>query len=210
MVIVFDVDGTVLDTYAHVRASYIEVFKKMLPDFKYTEELLKSFFGPPLPDTFMKIVNDEELTKLLVEEFFRVSRLNVKEYLKVFPKTFETLAQLKRQGYILTVASNKSKKSILEGFEVVGLNGYFDFIIGYDSVQNPKPHPEGIKIIENHFQDQCILVGDTGYDILTAKNAHIKSVGVTWALTSREELIKAGADYVIDDFEELLEIVKEL
>lgn len=209
MVIVFDVDGTILDTFDHIRASYIEVFKEMLPDYKYTEEELKSFFGPPLPDTFMSVVHDERLTEILVKKYRELSKKIMKDYLKVFPKTFEILDYLKKNNYKIAVASNKQKSVILEGFDIVGLNGYFDLIIGYDSVENPKPHPEGINKIRKHFNDECILVGDSLFDITTAKNANIKSVGVTWALTSREELLKAGADYVISDFSELIKIVKE-
>lgn len=209
MVIVFDVDGTILDTFPHIKASYLEVFKRLKPDFECSEELLKSFFGPPLPDTFKNIVKDEEIDRY-VTEYHEVSRKNMREYLRVFPNTILTLQTLKTLGYKLAVDSNKLEKAIIESFEVVGLTGYFDLIIGYDSVNNPKPHEEGIRKIETYFQDTAILVGDSVFDIQTAKNANVKSVGVTWALTSKTDLQKAGADYVIDDFRDLIKIVKEL
>lgn len=209
MVIVFDVDGTILDTYPLIRASYLEVFRRLKPDFICSEELLKSFFGPPLPDTFRNIVPDEEIDKY-VEEYHRVSREKMKEYLRVFPNTFSTLQTLKTLGYKLAIDSNKLEEAIIESFNVVGLDGYFDLIIGYDTVKNPKPHQEGIRTIESTFHDSALLVGDSVFDIKTAKNAKVKSIGVTWALTTKADLQKAGADYVIDDFRDLIKIVKEL
>lgn len=209
MVIVFDVDGTILDTFPHIKASYLTVFKKLLPDFVCTEALLKSFFGPPLPDTFRNIVNEDEIDKF-VDEYHRVSRANIKEYLRTFPDTIKTLDKLKAMGFKLAVSSNKQKKAILEAFELVGLNNYFDLIIGYDSVKFPKPHKEGLEQIKAYFKDDAILVGDSIFDILTAQNAGVKSIGVTWALTTESELIEAGADYVINNFNELIEIVKGL
>lgn len=208
MVIVFDVDGTILDTFPHIKATYTAVFQKLKPEFKLTEDLLKSFFGPPLPDTFKNIVPDEEIP-MYCEEYHRISKTLMKDYLKVFPGTFETLTMLKNLNYKLAVDSNKQKEAIEEAFHVVGLNGYFDLIVGYDSVTNPKPHEEGIHLIEDYFHDEALMIGDSVFDIMTAKNAKIKSVGVTWALTSKEELLKAGANYVIDHFHDLIKIVKE-
>ena len=209
MVIVFDVDGTILDTFPHIKASYLKVFDKLLPGFTCSEEMLRSFFGPPLPDTFKNIVKDDEIDKF-VKEYHQVSNSIAKEYLRTFPDTFKTLDTLKAMGYKLAVDSNKQENAIIEAFDLVGLNGYFDLIIGYDSVSNPKPHEEGLKQIAAYFNDDVVLVGDSLFDIETAKNANVKSVGVTWALTTKAELIEAGADYVIDDFNSLIEIVKEL
>lgn len=210
MIIAFDVDGTILDTYNHIRATYIEVFKKYLPDYLYTEEVLKSFFGPPLPETFYSIVKDDSLTEFLCDRYREISKEIIRDYLKVFPYTHEVLALLKKEGYKLAVVSNKQKSAILDGFDVVGLNGVFDLIIGYDSVTNPKPDPEGIRKIEEYYNDKCILVGDSLFDIMTAKNSGIKSIGVTFALTTKNELIEAGATKVIDSFTELLDVIKEL
>lgn len=210
MVIIFDVDGTVLDTYEHIRHTYMDVFAKMLPNYHYTEEELQSFFGPPLPDTFNSIVHDEELTKKLVQEYRKMSKKNLQKYLKVYPHTFEVLEALRKGGFTLTILSNKVHEAIIEGFNAVGLLPYFDLILGYDDVQNPKPHPEGVYYIQERYHDECILVGDSIFDIATAKNAGIKAVGVTWALTTKRQLLEAGADVVIDDFLELLKIIKEL
>ena len=54
MIVIFDLDGTLVDTYPIIRKTLVELFDKYLPDFKYDEEFLKSFFGPTLQDSFYK------------------------------------------------------------------------------------------------------------------------------------------------------------
>lgn len=209
MIIAFDVDGTLLNTYPLVRASYIYAFNKLLPTFKYDEVLLKSFFGPPLPDTFFQVTHDENQVKELIATYQDFSNRNAKKYLTVYPHTHEILKTLQKEGHHLVVLSNKKTDAIIFEFKTVGIIKYFDDIIGYDKVNNPKPDSEGIYLLQSKYQEKCLLVGDSVFDIKTAKNANIKAVGVTWALTAKDDLINAGADYLIDDFLELKKIVKE-
>lgn len=210
MVIIFDVDGTLIDTYPHVRASYIHVLEKFFPDYQYTEEQLKSFFGPTLPDTFRTLTNDEALVKTLVNEYIAHSKTIASEYIRVFPDTIATLKRLKQEGYQLAVLSNKRTEVIKEQFRLLGIFDYFDQIIGYNDVKNPKPHPEGIRIIQSKLGTECIFIGDTVYDIKTAKNAGVIAIGVLWALTKAEALRDAGADYIINNYQEFFEILRRL
>jgi len=204
VVVIFDVDGTILDTYPLVRASYIHTFKKYLPEYEYDEKLLKSFFGPPLPDTFKKVTSDDELIKLLILEYQKFSNENAEKYLKTFPNLIPVLKNLKSKGHKLAVLSNKHSEAIRFEFKTLGIFPYFDFIIGYNDVVNPKPHPEGIYKIKEKFKEDCIFVGDSIYDIEAAKNANVKIIIVSWA--NLPESVKV--DYVIDEFSEILEIIE--
>lgn len=207
MVVIFDVDGTLVDTYPHVRSSYIYVLDKFIPEYKYTEEQLKSFFGPTLPDTFRTIVSDEEMVQKLVSEYVKHSKATVNDYISLFPGTIETLDRLKKEGYKLAVLSNKQSKVIKEQFAILGIFDYFEEIIGYNDVNNPKPDPEGINIIQDRLGKDCVFIGDTTYDIKAAVNAGIPGIGVLWALTTEQELKNAGAQYVIKNYKQLFEIL---
>jgi len=208
MVIIFDVDGTLIDTYPHVRASYIHVFDTYLPEYKYTEVELKSFFGPTLPNTFRTITADEELVKKLVKAYIDYSKTIVRDYIKLFPNTIETLERLKESGYKLAVLSNKRTEVIKEQFKILAIDKYFDLIIGYNDVKNPKPHPEGVYLIQERLAKDVVFIGDSVFDMATAKNAGIIGIGALWALTSAEELKKAGANYLIKNYKQLFEILE--
>ena len=209
MIVVFDLDGTILDTYPIIRNSFISVFEKFLPDLHYTEDDLKSYFGPSLYQTFMKIVNDEKLTEKLIKEYRYFSSRNHKD-VKAFSDVEKALKILKEKGHKLAILSNKMNQSINTGLNITNLRNYFDLIVGIDDVSNPKPNPEGLFNIMNHFKDEnCLFVGDSHGDLLTSQAANIPFVGVTWAINDASTFEGWGADYTINNFNELIKIVEE-
>lgn len=210
MVLLFDLDGTILDTYDLIRANFITLFKRFLPSYKYTEDDLRSFFGPALVDTFRKIGCNEEETKMLFKEYRKISDMQQSQYLKLFPNTVETLEALKKKGYTLAIFSNKIKEAIVSGLIEKGLLDYFELIIGVDGVNVPKPNPEGILRVKEHFKDDCIYIGDAVGDMMTARNANVIGIGVTQSGTSKEVLESAGADYVIDKLSDIVELLEEI
>ena len=156
MILIFDLDGTILDTFDLIRGTFIEVFKRFLPTYKYTEEDLRSFFGPSLYDTFRKIGCDEEKCHQLFNEYRKINDARQKEFLKVFPNTDVLLKNLKSKNYKLAIFSNKIHKTIVAGLKEKNLDIYFDYILGVDEVVNPKPHPEGILKIKRYLSYQRI------------------------------------------------------
>lgn len=209
MVLLFDLDGTVLDTYDLIRQNFITLFKRFLPSYKYTEEDLRSFFGPALVTTFKKIGCNEEETQFLFKEYRKISDSLQSKYLKVFPKTKETLLALKEKGYRLAIFSNKVYEAIVSGLREKDLLDCFEFILGVDGVSIPKPNPEGILTVKKHFNDECVYIGDAPSDMLTARNANVIGIGVTQAGVSKDTLLENGATYVIDKISDLVELLEE-
>lgn len=211
MILIFDLDGTVLDTFQLIRASFIHTFEKHLPDYQYTEEEIASYFGPVLDDTFGKIVNDPKQIQEMIQTYRKFNLSNHDRFVSAFPGAKETIDQLKQEGYTIAIMSNKMHDAVAHGLEIVGLLNYFDLVIGSDDVKNVKPNPEGILKILSHFNDNnAIMIGDTAYDMQAAKNADIISIGVTWALTSEEVLLESGADYVANSYHDVYKLIKEV
>ena len=110
----------------------------------------------------------------------------------------------------LAVITNKPEafsRTILEG---LGLAGYFREILGYDSVERKKPHPEGILQALHGWgvePTRAVMVGDSDHDILAGKAAGTVTVAVAYGFKSAEELLSAGPDYLIHDIRELIELV---
>lgn len=210
MVLLFDLDGTILDTYSLIRQTFIEVFKRFLPTYKYTEDDLRSFFGPSLYETFRKIGCCEEDCQKLFFEYRKINKSLQSKYLKKFPNTDIVLQELKRKGYTLAIFSNKIHEAIVSGLDEVNLTHYFDYILGVDEVNFPKPNPEGIEKVKNKFNDECIYIGDTKGDMLTAKKANVLAIGVLHSGSLKEDLISGGADYIIEKISDLPKILEVL
>ncbi len=210
MLLIFDLDGTILDTYPLIRETFIQLFHKFLPEYQYHEADLQSFFGPGLLDTFQKIGCDEEQSKYLFQEYRKLSVKLQPNYLRMFPNTIEVLQELKKNGYKMAILSNKINEAITSNLEQMKLLSYFDLIIGIDQVVKPKPDREGIDIIKQKMGiEKCVYIGDTKTDMQTALNAGIDGIGAGWALTSSEDLFAAGAKYVAFDMKDFFKIVRE-
>jgi len=209
VVIIFDLDGTLLDTYELIKASFIHTFQKHLPEYQYTDEELDSFFGPLLDESFAKLTKDEKQISEMIKTYREFNLSMHHKYVKTFPYAKEVLEKLYNENYKLAVLSNKRRDAVLLGLDITGLTKYFNIILGSNDVTQVKPHPEGIFKVLEHFQtSQAVMVGDTAYDMQAAQNAGIVGIGVSWANTSVEQLQKSGAHYIAHDYLELYEMIK--
>ena len=94
----------------------------------------------------------------------------------------------------------------------MGIADYISYILGADDVKEAKPKPEPVlKTLANmHFDSgKTLVVGDMAVDIQMGANAGTKTCGVTWGNGNREELEEAGATFIIDRIEDLIEIVNK-
>lgn len=211
MIVIFDLDGTLLDTYELIRESFIHVFEKHMPNYPYTEEEIQSFFGPVLEDSFATLTNDQNEIFEMVETYRHFNIENHDIYLKTFQGAKEVIERLKEEGYQLAIYSNKRRDAIFRGLDLVGLTSNFEFVVSSDDVKNVKPHPEGVTKVLEFFQNKnAIMVGDTTYDIKAAKAAGILAMGVTWSFYSKETLLESGADLIANSFEDVYEKIIEV
>jgi phosphoglycolate phosphatase len=91
-----------------------------------------------------------------------------------------------------------------------GIDRYFEYIVGSDSVENHKPHPEPVlKTLAALYLSPCevLVVGDMPVDIAMAHNADVRAVGVSYGNATHNELEEAKADWIIDDITKLLDII---
>lgn len=210
--IVFDCDGTLLNTYPLIMESFKRTFKKYLPDYSLTEEELNSFFGPSLRVTFLKYFEESRVDEI-IHSYREISKSLMPTWIHAFKGIIELLDYLKENEYPISILSNKAYDMIIYGLELTNITHYFDVVIGYEQMPEHKPHPAGIDVIKNFYKtednDNIYLIGDTLIDISTAINAGINSIGATWCITKKEDFIKGNAKYIIDEPSELIKILEE-
>ena len=127
-----------------------------------------------------------------------------------FPHVIDTLRRLHADGKVLAIASSRSSDS-LEGYiDQLHIGEYISCVVSGDDVEHAKPAPDMVFMVLERLHgtaEEALVAGDMAYDIDMGRNAGTKTCGVTYGNGTRDEL--ANADYVIDDFAELLDIVKE-
>lgn len=212
--IIFDFDGTLGDT----RRTIVGTMQMTIKELKLpsrTDAECASTIGLPLAGCFRELfpdVSDEFISKC-AETYRRIFSENLQATKpETFPGVVKTLEVLKGRGFILTVASSRSHKSLIELSHNIGIAEDLSYLIGADDVREAKPNPEPVLKILADMQfkaSETLVVGDMAVDILMGTNAGTKTCGVTWGNGTREELMDAGADYIIDRMEELIEIVSQ-
>ena len=205
---IFDLDGTVTDSGpGSMNAIRYAVKKRGLPET--SEEVLRSFIGPPLKEQFIKFCGfSEEEGARAVEhyrEYYRDRGIFENEVYEGVP---ELLRELKDAGLTVIMATSKPETfavTIAEHFEI---SLYFDFIGGslMDGRRTKKSEVieyvlEGAGVTD---RSTVLMIGDRDYDILGAKEAGVHSMGVLYGYGPREELEAAGADFLVERPEDAL------
>ncbi len=209
-VIIFDCDGTILDTFLLIEKTVFATFAKMLPSYPLTKEEAHQFFGPLIDDSFKRYAKDDVEKQALIDCYIDINNKLMANYIRTFDGIEELLQKLKAKGYFLAIVSNKVSKSIIKGLKICKIDQYFDLIIGAEKMKLPKPNPDGIYQVLDYYQTtDAIFVGDTIIDIQTGQNANLKTIGVTWCKTSKESFIKNQATFIVDKPEEILTIIGE-
>ena len=210
--IIFDFDGTLGNTQRNIVTTMQMTIQDMQLSPRSEQECV-STIGLPLAECFRTLFPDIEnkFISRCIETYRRIFNENLQRIQpEAFPGVVSTLKILKEQGLTLTIASSRSHRSLMELTHSMGISGYISFLIGADDVNDAKPNPEPVlkTLAVMHFEcSEVLVVGDMAIDILMGANAGVKTCGVTWGNGTREELKEAGADYIIDRIEDLINLL---
>ncbi|OBZ15378.1 MULTISPECIES: pyrophosphatase PpaX [Bacillales] len=204
----FDLDGTIIDTNELIIRSFIESLQGITPEGFGREHIIPSM-GQPLTDQ-MKLFSGLEDVTHLVAAYREVNLRLHDEYVKAFDYVNEVIERLHGEGIQIGVVTTKMRLTTERGLKYTGLFDYVDAIVTIDDVVNPKPHPEPVsKAIGLLGADPAttMMVGDSTVDIESAIAAGAIAVGVAWSLKGELKLKDAGAHHVIHDMRDLYAFV---
>lgn len=211
--IILDFDGTLGDTRHNiVKTLQATLSQKRLP--VPGEEECAATIGIPLYDAFLRLAphittNEAQECVDLYRNIFEVNKKKLMPQL--FPHVLETLNTLHKRGIILTIASSRSNISLHDFIHEMQLAKYITYTIGAEDVTHAKPHPEPVlKTLEAYgiAAKETLVVGDMPYDIIMGINAGTHTCGVTYGNATRQQLKDSNAEYIIDEFAELLNVIE--
>lgn len=210
-VLLFDLDGTLLDTEQLIKQSFTHVFKQYKPEYQLSDEELLSFMGPTLQESFRKYF-DESMIDELVECYRTYNLAHHDELVKPLPEAKELLHKWKSEGYQIAVVSSKYRDVVVRGLECCDMMKDVDLVLGGNEYEKSKPDKQGLIRacqLMNVSHDDSIYVGDSHSDILAAKNAGMYSVGYVSNAKREQELRNQKPNRVIFHLSELDEVLKE-
>ena len=208
--VIFDLDGTVLNTDLVIKKSFEHVFQIYKPDYKLSEEDYLSFLGPSLKASFERYF-PKEMSDELIACYREYNHSHHKEYVTIYPTVIETLKTLTENGYPLAIVTTKLTDAAYLGLDLFDITQYFDIVLGIDKVINVKPDPEGIfKVIEETKCKKAIMIGDNTSDILAGQNANVYTIAVKWSPKGTKEVEALHPDLMIDQMDEIIEFIERV
>ncbi|MEH7883476.1 pyrophosphatase PpaX [Bacillus sp. JJ1609] len=205
--VLFDLDGTLIDTNELIISSFLHTMEHYYPG-QYQRADVLPFLGPSLQETF-EPMNPQGFEEMITT--YRTYNLANHDLLvKEFEGVYETVRTLKENGFHLGIVTTKRSDVVEMGLKLTGLDEFFEVIVALDHVENPKPDPEPLlKALEllGSSPERAVMVGDNHHDILGGKNAGTKTIGVSWSIKGREHLEQYKPDYILDKMADILPIL---
>lgn len=200
--LLFDLDGTLLDTNPLIIASFRHTLGYYFPDETYRDEDIFPFIGPTLEKSF-KALNEPEWKEM--QAFYRSFNIAMHDQLVAeYPGVIEGLYRLHAKGFKMGVVTSKGRPVVEQGLRLFNIDHLFDVVITADDVVHEKPHAEPVERALRALgstADRAVMVGDNDTDIFSGKNAGTKTVAVGWALKGRAFLEALEPDVIIDSME---------
>lgn len=221
--VIFDLDGTLLDTLTDIASSMNKALVTMkLP--VHPVEAYKGFVGNGLADLAKQALPKSAQTKKSVEElsqlFWKFYDINWRDNTKVFPGVLYLLKLCLSRKIKLAILSNKphfyTKQMIRYYFRGALINYHknpFGIYSGEQKDKPVKPDPTIALELASRLKakpEEILFIGDMAIDIQTAKNAGMIAVGATWGYRGRKELEEAGADYIFDTATQIASFIETI
>lgn len=211
--ILFDLDGTITDSFEGITKCVQYALKHKGIEVENLDNL-RSYIGPPLKYSFQKNYDfDDETTSYLIEKYReRFDKVGIFEN-RLYDGVEECLKDLKEKGYPLALASSKPEEACKKILEKHGLDGYFDEIVGATLDERISTKQEVLQEVFRRMKvenpRECLLIGDTIFDVEGAKEAGMECIGVSYGFGDKKEMEQAGALVVCDNLKEVEKYIEQ-
>ncbi len=211
---IFDMDGTLVNTIDTIAYFGNTALKKFGLDAIPTDDyklMVGNGSDVLIQRMLKKLGADEGLQKTVHPYYVDIYDKDFMYLTAPYDGITGMLGKVKECGVKTAILSNKDDSTAKKVSDELFEKGLVDLCIGARPGVALKPDPQAVFEIIEKFgveKDECLYIGDTATDIKTAKNAGLYSIGVLWGFRDEEELKNAGADVIISDPAEIVEIVK--
>jgi pyrophosphatase PpaX len=206
--VLFDLDGTLVDSGAIILASFKHAARTVLARDVEEEQIAALVGGSNLHDQ-MRVLSPAHVDELV--RVYREHNRPLHDELEAFEGVEELVKTLSEQGRKLGIVTAKGRQTVDLAFAVLSLERYFDAVVTADMTDRHKPDPapvlKALELLESEPADSA-FVGDSPYDITAGKAAGVFTVAVSWGKIHPEErLLEAGADVLVHSPMELLDVL---
>ncbi len=207
---IFDLDGTLIDSRKDIIDSLNHTLKEVGLE-EMSVEVMRGYIGMGRD----RLISDAlghtaapEMVRKVTEIFAEYYKEHMFDTTRLFPGARDVLEYLK--GKTLMMVTNKNRELTVETLRRFGIEKYFHRVVGGDDTNCRKPNACPINNLlsgMNIPKDKAIMIGDSDIDVKTGKLAGIITCGLTWGIGRKEDIEKAGPDYLLDDIRKVKDII---
>ncbi|MDN5045102.1 HAD family hydrolase [Aliarcobacter butzleri] len=192
-IILFDLDGTLIDSTDAIVSTFRFAFKEQGFDFRGNDKNIKDLIGYPLDIMFERLGVSKQKVWDYVDSYKNRYRVISVEQTTLLENAFEAV-QLASKIARVSVVTTKTRMYTIPILDNFNITQYFEVITGRENVVNPKPHPEPIlktlaQMNYDKNSDEVYMIGDTKLDLICANEAKVNAIGVLCGYSDEEELL---------------------
>jgi phosphoglycolate phosphatase len=209
--LIFDLDGTLIDSKVDLVHS-VNAARGLMQLPPISEDLVSSYVGNGAPVLMRRALGQEASeadVQRALEYFLGYYREHMLDNTRLYPGVQDALDRLHSAGNHMAVLTNKPVRFSRELVRGLGLGSHFFQVYGGNSFEQKKPDPIGVETLLKESgiaRERAVMVGDSGVDIRTARNANIRACGVTYGFQP-EGFVEDPPDIVVDDLNQLVDYV---
>ncbi len=205
-VVLFDLDGTVIDSGAIILASMRHAAETVIGG-SYTDEQLLAAVGGPGLEAQMQALDPSRVDELV--RVYRAHNEPLHESLSMCAGMDVVLDELKDRGHRLGIVTAKRRATVELAFAQIPIEHLFEVVVGGDETETHKPDPAPLRLALERLSaapEDAVYVGDSPFDMQAARAAGLHAIGVAWGRIHRPEAL-TDADVVVHEARELLTLV---
>lgn len=202
--VLFDLDGTLVDSIALLLASMRHTFHgrvRQPTDAEWIEGI-----GTPLPKQLTPYVESDEDRERLVNRYRTFQMENHDKLMARYEGVIDTLALLYQRGHPMGIVTSKGNSMMERGLKFIGADDYIEVAIGYDSVHIHKPDPYPVKAALEKLEygaDEAVFVGDSPHDVKSGNAAGVITIAALWGPFTKSQLAPFNPTHFLDDIKQL-------
>ncbi len=207
--ILFDLDGTLVDTIGLILSSYRHTMSTHLDQIPPDESWLMTL-GQPLRVQLQKFARSPDELEAMFQTYLEHNEANHQQLVRPFPGMLDAVRSLGAAGYRLAVVTSKIRPNTDRELATVGLAEYFDVTVTADDVQAPKPDPEPVHTATRQLdltEREVLMVGDSVFDLRAGRAAGVRTAAALWGPFGRSLLMAEKPDFWLEGVASLLSLL---
>jgi pyrophosphatase PpaX len=203
-VLLFDLDGTLLDTIELLLSSMHHAFEGR--EHRPSDGDWIAGIGTPLNAQLLEFARSPDDLTLLLERYRAFQREHHDRLTRSYPGAAATLESLRARGHRFAVVTSKIEELAHRGLTHVGMTHLFETVVGLDSTTRHKPHPEPVLVALDRLgaqPHQAAFIGDSPHDVHSGNAAGVTTIAALWGPFSRTDLIPAAPTFFLERITDL-------